>query len=382
MSEINRYFKETYTESRERFRDLLSQVREKWPDAELFTENVGREEDNTIDVIYSEAASSNEKAVFMTSGEHGIEGYTGAAAIHLFVDKYMPKVDSSDTGICLVHGINPWGMRHFRRVTENNVDLNRNYFLEPSSIPRHINENYEKESHIFQPVAPVEEIGKEKTELYEAITKGMMDKGTSGIRGAKSMGQFVFERGVYYGGRSAEPSAEYMKSWQKRLLDTFERIAHMDWHTALGPTNEVTMVISDRHEKEEQELQDTYGMENVKVFSHEDVKGDSTDYFYTLRNDKAPSKKLFSALFEFGTFGTSYEAELREFTTIILENQLYWEGTDYEESREWIQKELMNMFYPGEKEWRESVLREGARAIEAVLSQEGILTSESAGSRS
>ncbi|SDN99713.1 Protein of unknown function [Halobacillus aidingensis] len=149
----------------------------------------------------------------------------------------------------------------------------------------------------------------------------------------------------------------------------------MDWHTALGPTNEVTMVISEKHGIKEDELKASYGMENIQVFSPEDVKGDSTNYFYELREAEYPSTSLFSALFEFGTFGTSREAELREFTTIILENQLYWEGTEHEESREWILEELMNMFYPKEKEWKESVLEEACEAIESVLKKENILES-------
>ncbi|PYZ96386.1 hypothetical protein CR205_11715 [Alteribacter lacisalsi] len=373
MSEINKYFKETYTESRENFRNLLSQVQKKWPQARIFTESVGREEDNTIDVIYAEADSSNKQAVMMTSGEHGIEGYAGAAAVHLFVDRYMRHIDPSDTGICLVHGVNPWGMRHFRRVTENNVDLNRNYFPESSTIPTDINQNYENESHIFQPDGPVEDIGKEKTVLYESLTKGMISRGTGGIRKAKGMGQFEFERGVYFGGFKEEPSAAYMKTWQQRLLNTFENVVHMDWHTALGPTNEVTMVISDRIGKSEEELKDSYGLENIKVFSSNNVQGDSTDYFYQMREKEAPSKKLFSALFEFGTFGTSHMAELREFATIILENQLYWNGTDLRERREWIEEELYNMFYPEDEDWRKSILLESGHAMEEVLNKQGIL---------
>lgn len=373
--DINNYFKNNYEESRETFRGLLDKVQEVWPEAKLYQHAIGEKEDNSIDVIYAEATSSNDKVALLTSGEHGIEGYAGAAVIHLFVDHYLASIDPSTTGICLVHAINPWGMRHFRRVTENNVDLNRNYFLEETDIPYDLNENYEKESHIFLPKKPVDVISKEKTELYEALSKGMMNEGYKGIKQAKGMGQFQFDRGVYFGGYDEEPSGSYIKTWQRHLLGQFQKVIHMDWHTALGPTNEVTMVISEKHGIKEDELKASYGMENIQVFSPEDVKGDSTNYFYELREAEYPSTSLFSALFEFGTFGTSREAELREFTTIILENQLYWEGTEHEESREWILEELMNMFYPKEKEWKESVLEEACEAIESVLKKENILES-------
>jgi hypothetical protein len=372
---MNNYFKNNYEESREAFRNLLHRVQNKWPQAKLYQKSIGENETNTIDVIYAEAMNANDSVVFLTSGEHGIEGYAGAAVIHLFVNDYMESIDPSTTGICLVHAINPWGMKHFRRVTENNVDLNRNYFLEETDLPLDINQNYKKESHIFLPAKPVEEIGKEKTNLYEALSKGMMNEGYKGIKKAKGMGQFEFERGVYFGGFEEEPSSTYIKSWQRQLLDNFTRVVHMDWHTALGPTNEVTMVISEKNGLNEERLKDSYGLDNIQVFSPDTVKGDSTNHFYELREEEYPSKHLFSALFEFGTFGTSREAELREFTTIILENQLYWEGTEYPESREWIQEELMNMFYPEDEGWKEAVLKEAGIAMEAVLGKEKILAS-------
>ncbi|MFP3472782.1 DUF2817 domain-containing protein, partial [Micrococcus sp. SIMBA_144] len=70
-------------------------------------------------------------------------------------------------------------------------------------------------------------------------------EGYAGLKKAKGMGQFEFERGVYYGGSTAEESAVFLKSIQEKLLGTYPSVIHMDWHTALGPTNEITMVISE-----------------------------------------------------------------------------------------------------------------------------------------
>ncbi|KHE71563.1 M14 family metallopeptidase [Halobacillus sp. BBL2006] len=374
MKDTQKYFNTTYEQSRQTFRNHLSTIKKKWPEATLSTKKIGKEQDNTIDVIYSEANSSNEQVLFFTTGEHGIEGYTGATVTHLFVNEYLDGIDEEITGICLVHAINPWGMRNFRRVTENNVDLNRNYFFEPDSVPENVNENYAKESQIFQPNEKVKDVKKEKTELYEQLSKGMMREGYSGIKKAKSMGQFEFERGVYYGGAEQEESAKYLKAWQRKLLSDYPRVIHMDWHTALGPTNEITMVVSEHDEREEDEMKEQYRMENIEKFTPEKVKGDSTNYFHKLKKEVNPDTYLFSALFEFGTFGTSRKAELREFTTIILENQLYWKGAEQEEDRQWILKEFQNMFYPDDEEWRESVLKEARLGIESILKEEGILT--------
>lgn len=376
--DTQQYFSKTYQESRERFRGLLPQVKELWPDAALHTESIGNEEDLTIDFIYADARVSNDQVMFMTTGEHGIEGYAGAAVVKMFVENHSHAVDADYTGLCLVHSINPWGMKHFRRVTGNNVDLNRNYIYKTEHVPEDLNTNYRDASRLFQPNGSLKEIPREKTALYEYLTKGMAEQGYKAVKTAKGMGQYEFEKGVYYGGKEEERSASIMKSWQRKMLRNYSRVIHMDWHTALGPTNEVTMVISDHEERDVDTLRNDYHMENVEKFSPSKVKGDSTNHFYELQQHEFPDRRLLSALFEFGTFGTDREAELREFTTIILENELYWEGAEREEDRRWILQELRNMFYPVEQEWREAVLTEAEKVIVSVMKHENMMKDASA----
>ncbi|WP_339145574.1 MULTISPECIES: M14 family metallopeptidase [unclassified Sutcliffiella] len=373
MMEIEKYFKTNYEESRKEFLGHLEKIRSIWPEARLTSENIGKEKNNTIDMIYSEALSSNEQVLFFTTGEHGIEGYAGAAVTHLFVDEYLNRIDPQTTGICLIHALNPWGMRNFRRVTENNIDLNRNYLYNPDSVPEDVNKNFANVKDLFLPSGKVQNVKKEKTDLYSLLTKASFKEGYSGISEAKGMGQFEFERGVYFGGKGPEESAQFLKSVQKRLLSTYLRVIHMDWHTALGPSNEITMVVSDTDPRDEEELKALYPLKNIQKFSPEKVKGDSTNHFHKLKKEEHADTYLFSALFEFGTFGDDKEAELREFTTILLENQLYWYGAEREEDRQWVLDEFKKMFYPEDGEWRESVLEEARLGFEAVLGREGIL---------
>ncbi|PFG11976.1 M14 family metallopeptidase [Bacillus sp. es.036] len=373
MNDTDHYFAKNYDESRVTFRSLLDKIQKKWPDATLTTKAIGKEENNTIDMIYSEALTSNDQVLFFTTGEHGIEGYAGAAVIQLFVENYLDQIDASKTGICLIHAINPWGMRHFRRVTENNVDLNRNYFYDENSIRRDVNKNYAKESDLFLPDGKITDLKEERHKLYAQLMKGLAKEGYAGLKKAKGMGQFEFDRGVYYGGSTAEESAVFLKSIQEKLLGTYPSVIHMDWHTALGPTNEITMVISENDGRSIDELKEAYQLKNVETYTPEKVKGDSTNHFYKLKKEAYPETYLLSALFEFGTFGTDKQAELREFMTIILENHLYHEGAESVDDIQWILGEFEAMFYPNDEEWKKSVLNEARKGMEGVLKKEGIL---------
>jgi hypothetical protein len=374
MKELERYLPADYEQSRRTFRGHLAKIKDKWPDAELTTVSIGKEADNTIDMISSKATQTNEQVLFFTTGEHGIEGYAGAAMIQVFVEEYLHRVDPATTGICFIHALNPWGMRNFRRVTENNVDLNRNYLYNRSSVPEDVNKNYEKESELFLPDRKISDLSQEKMKLKAQLVNALAEEGYSAIKEAKGMGQFEYERGVYFGGEKEEETAIFLKKIQNQLLSDYPRVIHMDWHTALGPTNEVTMVVSSEDERGEEELKAKYDLNNIQKFTPEKVKGDSTNHFHKLKNEQYPATYLFSALFEFGTFGTGKRAELREFLTIVLENRLYWEGAESEEDRDWILAEFREMFYPLSEEWKKSVLQEGRLGIEAILGEEGILT--------
>ncbi|WP_175989902.1 M14 family metallopeptidase [Bacillus sp. Marseille-Q1617] len=376
MNERKGYFPADYEQSRHTFRGHLEKIKEKWPQAELKTTSIGKEEDNTIDMIASGATESNDQVLFFTTGEHGIEGYAGAAMIHLFTEEYLHRVDPSTTGICFIHALNPWGMRNFRRVTENNVDLNRNYLYNRSNVPEDVNKYYEKESELFLPDGKITDLSKEKMKLQSQLVKALAEEGYSAIKEAKGMGQFEFERGVYYGGEKEEETSIFLKKLQNQLLSEYPRVIHMDWHTALGPSNEITMVVSSEDERGEEELKAKYDLKNIQKFTPKKVKGDSTNHFHKLKNEKYPANYLFSALFEFGTFGTGKKAELREFMTIVLENRLYWEGAENPDDREWILAEFREMFYPLNDEWKKSVLEEGRLGIESVLGEERILTAE------
>ena len=58
--------------------------------------------------------------------------------------------------LLLIHSVNPYGMAHYRRMNENNVDLNRNGIHDFSRV---VNRDpniagYDDFDHVFNPVKP------------------------------------------------------------------------------------------------------------------------------------------------------------------------------------------------------------------------------------
>ena len=85
---------------------------------------------------------SARKRLLLTSSTHGIEGYCGSGCqISWLENRHYYRDARPDTAVILVHAINPHGFAYGRRVTEDNVDLNRNFVDFSQPLPE--NKDYE-----------------------------------------------------------------------------------------------------------------------------------------------------------------------------------------------------------------------------------------------
>ncbi len=126
-AEIVAAYDDTFEAARSRFRNTCRRYGLKtsdWP--------IGKGAD-TICVAHFGSRNARRKLIVI-SGVHGIEGYCGSAAQITFIDRYAAA--RPDIHILLVHIVNPAGMRHFRRTTDDNVDLNRNLVSDHALLAR------------------------------------------------------------------------------------------------------------------------------------------------------------------------------------------------------------------------------------------------------
>ncbi|MCD4770058.1 MAG: DUF2817 domain-containing protein, partial [Bacteroidales bacterium] len=127
-SQNTSYFTDSYDECRSDFIRLADQLQKELENTtiESLTVPSNVDQDLTIDICYIPPVMDSCKLFVMSSGVHGIEGYTGSAIQRMFMSELIPDMGNDRPGILLIHGMNPYGFKYKRRVTENNVDLNRN----------------------------------------------------------------------------------------------------------------------------------------------------------------------------------------------------------------------------------------------------------------
>lgn len=374
-------FAGSFEESRARFRASLEIIRQRWPSAALISHPLTAGEDLTIDWIEAAPAEHAQKLLFFTAGEHGIEAYVGTGMLQLFCSEYIPRLDPVTTGLVLVHTINPWGMKHHRRVNAGNVDLNRNFIWGVEGIGRLYDENfnpqYRRLSALLNPQTPVGAPLANNLAFARRVLRSLVSVGVSGLRQSALVGQYHTPRGVYYGGSTRQEETGVLMALYRRHFSLYPQILHLDMHTGYGPRYLMSLVNSYLEPVDSAEFARRFNYPLVVKANPAEfysIRGDMIDFVYRMAAEEFSAKQLYSTSFEFGTFGDSSMAALRSMQATILENQLHWNGARRKADREAVLEEFRELFAPAEAEWREKAIADARQAFEGILKDQGYLT--------
>ena len=167
----------------------------------------------------------------MVSATHGVEGFPGSAAQIDWVLHACPDPLPDEVAVLVVHAINPFGFAWLRRVTEEGVDLNRNFVDFSRPLPD--NPGYDTLADALLP----ERLDAESLRAADArIEAYRSSHGEIALMLARSGGQYSHPNGMFYGGSSLTWSRKTLQSLvdEYRLAEC-EVVAVVDYHTGLGP---------------------------------------------------------------------------------------------------------------------------------------------------
>ena len=373
-TELFNLFPKNYMASRERFRGQITHVQEHWPNAELHQYALAEHPELTLDWLRAEALTQPEKLIILTTGEHGAEGIVGAAMMQLFIEEYLPRLNPQNTGLLLVHAINPWGMQHNRRVNSNNVDLNRNFIGDGKIFIPAANPEYRPLHPFLNPQKTLRGSLCSKLEFLSKLIKIMVSPGQSALRSGILMGQYEFPQGLYFGGEQIEEETWVMVDLYRKAVQPYAQILHLDMHTGYGPRYQMSLVNSPTERRAPTELKTAFNYPEVVAASPEEfyaIQGDMIDWVYLLVQTEFPEKMLYATAFEFGTLGTSLPAAIRSLRAMIFENQVHWHGALREATARRVQADFSELFAPTEKTWRAKAIADARQAFDGILQDQG-----------
>jgi hypothetical protein len=372
MSNIQSLFPETYEASRERFRNNLSVVQSMWPKAKLFQHKLSGDEDLTIDWLYSEATESNQKVLLFTTGEHGVEGYVGSAMMQRFIEKYLLKLDPRNTGVLLVHAINPWGMKHHRRGNRDNIDLNRTFLWEVDH-DSDFNPEYDRIAKFLNPGTKIQNLLFDDIGYTLKLFWHIARMGMKNFRYALLLGQYRDNKGLYYGGTKRPEETQVLMDLYKQVMSTYDQILHLDMHTGYGPRYQMSLINSPQDEGTSEYFVKRFDYPLVVAATADEfyaIRGDMIDYVYALQQNEFPGKRLFSTSFEFGTLGDTLYGLFHSPRVMIHENRAYWHGARNEGLLAKAKHGFEELFNPSAKDWKEKAVADADQAFKGILTAE------------
>ena len=174
------------------------------------------------------------KIAIISSAVHGVEGFCGSGIqVQALRDpSWREQVlggNSNDVAVLYLHAINPWGFSHLRRVTHENVDMNRNF--PDFSKPLPANVGYRELRPLLLPStwppAP---------EVQQQVQQYIATRGMKGLQAAASAGQYEFAGGLFFGGHAPTWSNTALRQVLRDYCGQASHVAWVDLHTGLGPT--------------------------------------------------------------------------------------------------------------------------------------------------
>lgn len=171
--------------------------------------------------------------LIVSSACHGVEGFCGSgvqvSALH--DAEWRQRVAASGVAVLYLHALNPYGFSHGRRVTQENVDLNRNFVDFNAPLP--CNPTYERLHDLLLPDTAT---WPPDAENAAALGQWVAEHGLLAYQAAISQGQYSHSDGLFFGGTAPTWSHQTLRQLLRRCGQHAQHIAWIDLHTGLGPS--------------------------------------------------------------------------------------------------------------------------------------------------
>lgn len=311
------------------------------------------------------AKQNKQTTLVFTSGLHGIEGYVGHMMLETFITQKLPQLHNTE--VIIYHPINPFGMAYYRRVNEENVDLNRNFSTNHFTSS---NEDYLKALRFFK-TKPYSIPFFSNIRFLMNVIGALMTTGVHSFKRATLLGQHVLEEGIYYQGNQYQKSTEYMMNEIKTLISEPILLIWIDLHTGYGPKDEMSMVNSTHEKMAIDQCKTFFDYPRVTTLDQDDfyqIDGDMIEYIY----DKKPENKdVFATCFEFGTKKEGLWQQIQSLKALMFENASYHKPMT-RRFKIYAKDLMLAQFRPKDELWLEKAIKDFIRAYDGIANHKQI----------
>lgn len=347
-------FSSTYNETRDKFLSAAQEL-----DAQI--ENIENPHKGpNRELLYTDIALINplnaQNILVLSSGTHGVEGFTGSGIQTAFLRHEIASHLSSGVGFLFIHAINPYGFAHLRRVNEDNIDLNYNFGDHSNSYED--NPDYDL---LADAIAPESMVVLSNISSWTRLIWYLVKKKGKGLEKAISGGQYTHLKGLFYGGRFETWSNKMIQNMAKKYLFAKKLIVIIDFHTGLGKFGNAEIMLDvPRNSNRYKRAEAIWGTEYLPKTPLGVPLTRSLKLAYP---KMLPNSEVTAMSLEYGTF-----SPLKVFQALRLENWLHHHSDKGHPKYDKIKSQLLRVFYPEQDAWRHSVWKIGKDVIQKAIS--------------
>jgi hypothetical protein len=357
MSTVQSAFSQTYAEARTKFRQA-AKVKGLHTRAYVLPLPGRDGEELAVDVALFGAPDA-ERLLIISSGCHGVEGFCGSGVqVSLLQDPtWHAYAETQGFAVLYVHALNPWGFSWWRRTTQENVDLNRNFvdFLQPLAV----NAGYQALHRALVPDAWPPQAKDEQVIASFVASHGMI-----ALQAAVSGGQHQEAQGLFYAGQAPCWS---QTTWRAILQDYGQLCSHLaliDLHTGLGPIGHGERILCCRD--------DQFALARARSWWGDRVTsiydGSSVSTRLSGMNFEAIYQECLQA--EYTGIAIEYGTQpMNDVMQALRADQWLQNQLDVpEELRHTIKQQLRDAFYIDTDEWKSRVVDQAQQATRQAFS--------------
>ena len=294
------------------------------------------------------------RKVFVTvSGTHGVEGFCGSGAQVDWLQRGEAARLPADTAAMLVHAINPFGFAWRRRVTHENIDLNRNWIDFASPLPP-----CDQYDTLASVLCPPEWTDDSRAQTLESLRGYVATQGYAAFVAAVSGGQYHHPHGLFYGGTAPCAARLTLESILSERLGRAEQIGILDYHSGLGPAGYGELMISAPAGTEAFErARKWYGATVTPIGTSASASAALSGDWIAAVPMLLPHATITAIAIEYGTVdGVAVLEALR------ADNWLHAHGDPLAVTAAAIKQQISNAFYVDEDIWRGMILGQSLAA--------------------
>ena len=221
------HFSQTYAEARRKF---LAAADAAGLDVDSHAHPMlGRDGEPLAMDVVRDGPRDARSVLIISSACHGVEGFCGSGVQTALLRDSAWRQAAGDAGVAVlyVHALNPYGFSWWRRTTQENVDLNRNFHDFAAPLP--YNKGYDELAALLVPPTwPASD------EVEAALQRFEQERGLTALQADITGGQYDHPEGLFYGGRNPTWSQVTLRHVLQAHATRCARLGWIDVHTGLG----------------------------------------------------------------------------------------------------------------------------------------------------